>query len=366
MTTTPISSSAAPNQASPARETSHFGWVDSRASRTPFGQALRKALTRAVRTLADACREAQINDKTVYGWASGDHVPWREDLLRLVAVLDAPELLVFFRPRWRRISVSCLECGGIENYTPSYLRICMKKGLHPGLIIDWEHGKGTYPQCAKCTWQLLGKDSWVARKMRRLRRKKGPKAVREIGRRLGSNIPSEDRKDYEERRIAAVRAKVWSEGERWHLSVSRIKSTQAGRFGICRICPYITYSVGPNSVRRPGETNRECLLQYRRKHQDRFGPIYPPRPRGRRPSTTELADTFEMAVRHLLRGEDVGRWEGGKGLAADFGLPHRTINERINTFLARLPPNGRGGKKLTLWAKALKEAKARRPEGPKR
>ena len=230
------------------------------------------------------------------------------------------------------------------------------------MIIDWELGVGTYPRCADCTWKIVGKASPVGRMMNLLKKKYGRKATREYGRRLGSSLTTEQREEYEGRRVAAVRAKVWSAAERSHLSAATIKPRQVGKVGICRICGYITYCAEPTSKRRPGETHSECLWKYRREHQQSIGhPVYPRRPGGRRPSSKDLADTFEIAVRHLLRGEDIGRseWEGGKGLAAEFNLSRDAVIERINIFVTRLPSDGRGGQKLARWARALREAKAR-------
>ena len=63
-------------------------------------------------------------------------------------------------------------------------------------------------------------------------------------------------------------------------------------------------------------------------------------------------------MRHILRGEQIGEEEkdGGNGLAAYAGLSQDAVENRIQSFLRRLPTDGLGGRRLVLWANALLEA----------
>lgn len=130
----------------------------------------------------------------------------------------------------------------------------------------------------------------------------------------------------------------------------------AVHWGICLTCGGVTQRAA-----RAAGTHAACLYEYQRE-EGGLPPAYPQRGRGRQYTPEEIAGIFELAVRVLIKGEQIGRsgHEGGRGLAAQFGLTDRALHYRLYWLLDHLPTDGRGGKRLAFWSRALRWAKSYR------
>jgi hypothetical protein len=146
----------------------------------------------------------------------------------------------------------------------------------------------------------------------------------------------------------ALRQKVWTPAERWRQRVGLIRPRPKGRFGWCSICGLICYS---KHASRPVESHGRC------RYPDEI--IGLPLKRAGRPRRTreQLADSFEAAVRYLLKGEVLGDFdtgdETGTGLALRFQLRDASLRERIRDLVNALPADQRGAKQLPFWKTAL-------------
>ncbi len=259
------------------------------------------------------------------------------------------------RIRHARWTFTCTRCGEIREYRPRAFRYNRERGQHPEAVIDESTGQGTYT-CRPCTQRGIAKASPVGRRIAYLRKKGGRALLAKRAADLRAKMTPEQLQMGLDKAAATNRGRPPTSEERRRRSWSHIAPRPRGRFGLCRVCSFLVHSDGSDRA----ETHRDCLNNWRRGRRFAFSAYPPPRTARHLSSPEELADSFEMAVRDLLRGEDVGRWKGGEGLAAYFGLPRSTINDRIDAFLAKFAPDGRGGKTLARWAKILRAAKARR------
>lgn len=312
-----------------------------RRYRSEADKAIWAALDRAGMTLGEACLRADVHPSTVDHWRRGGEA-LHDTLQRFVDVLDAPDLLAAIRWRWRWITLTCQRCGRTLRWKTSALRYHQGRGALQEVSVDWATGQGS-DICVRCGAQ--GRAYKMGRQQQdRLVKKGGRQLVR--------------------RRFAAIRqvrvppsaaGRRAGPETRWALAVSHIRPRPTGKWGLCLTCYQVAH--GKKRV----EAHADCLHE----HQRTIGglpPPYPSRAPGRQFSPSEIPDIFELAVRVLIKGEQIGRseHEGGRGLAAQLGLTERTIYNRIDWLLEHLPADGRGGKRLAFWARALRWAKSYR------
>ncbi len=249
-------------------------------------------------------------------------------------------------PRWTLV---CTECGDVREYRPTQFRYDRDRGRHPTAVIDESAGKGTYI-CGPCKQAVIAWASPVGRRIAYLRKKGGRARLARRAADLRAQITLEQLQTGRDKAAATNRGRIPTSEELRRRSWSHIAPRPVGRFGLCRICGFLAYSAGPDRA----EMHKGCLSSWRRGRHLAFHQ-YPPRARGNRLSSELLGDTFEIAVRHLLRGEPISR------LAAEFDLGKDTAQDRIDTLIKkRLPTDGRGGKRLVLWSDTLHKAYAQR------
>lgn len=315
-------------------------------SEDTFRNLLAEAFDRKAMAMTDVAAAAGIHRATLGKWLRGQSTPKRRPQ-KLAAVLDAPELLEVFPSRYR-IFVTCPECGR-ERWIKS---IEIKNGVN-STTIDWEAGTGSY-RCIACS---------ASRRLTAFNQKRrksyGQKYFIDHGKRLAaSNTPEQRAKS-----VAAARAvnktRTITEAERQNRSRGHISPSPIGRFDICRLCPGIVHARGQNNR---VECHQQCLSTWRSESKNMHG--YPPQTRGRPTPSEYLAGSHAMAVRHLLRGEDIGEFSVGKGdkrrrgtgLAAEYNMTRRGAIKRIKDYVERLPTDGRGGKQLQRWSEHLRAA----------
>ena len=164
-----------------------------------------------------------------------------------------------------------------------------------------------------------------------------------------------------QRSAATNSGRQFTDETRRKMSVSQIIPRPKGIFGTCRICEQLTYGKRSPSVydqrsSHKAQFHKQCLDTWRSENQSGFVNFLFPEPaQRRRPLAKDFADQFELFLRHLLRDEPIGRFkhDGGSGLAAEFDLTREAIQKRIQRCLKLLPTDGRGGRKLAIWSKAL-------------
>lgn len=336
-----------------------FGRRSSLGSDHPAAPVLRLALERKGLTLQEAEERAGFAQGTVARWLSGRRGRpgvLRDTLERLVSVLEAPEVFDVIPWRWRRWSLTCTSCDSVYHYQPGQFRSRLTRGRHAEAVIHEATGGGTFV-CRRCKQREAGKRSPVGRKIAILRKRGGRTALRARVLKLRARQTPRQLAENLAKAHAANRGRVQTEEERLRRSWAGIAPRPAGKLGLCRVCDLLTHTYEPT---RPAETHRDCLSKYRHQYQRVFGrPLYPPRRMGRRLSHEELADSFEIAVRSLLKGEHIGERDGS-GLAARFDLDKKSCLRRIDALITRLPQDGRGGRQLACWADALREAYLRR------
>lgn len=295
--------------------------------------------------LGRARAEAKLGGPTtIQKWIQGKAVPHQHLVRRLASVLDAPELLDAIPCHVTQITVTCPDCEETINYRAKVLgRMALASRAD---LIDWDNGLGNF-LCATCVRREHMKDYHKKKK-----RNEGRKYLIEQGQHMQAVKTPEERDRALELAHAAVRGKPLSLDHIRKSIASRMTPRPKRKFGICRICGYLTES--PPHVAVAAETHEKCWSQYRR-DQNRFN-VYPPRPFKHTSTPEYLAVSYELCVRHLLRGEAIGEYKfngTGQGLAQEFDMHKRTIIDRIKRFLLLLPTDGRGVKILTRRAEVL-------------
>jgi hypothetical protein len=84
-----------------------------------FARAVYAAVDRANTTVALAARAAGLHPPTVSAWLYGKHVPFREDIIALALVLQAPGLIPLARAPWRQLTLVCRACRSRRRVRPS-------------------------------------------------------------------------------------------------------------------------------------------------------------------------------------------------------------------------------------------------------
>lgn len=323
----------------------------------PFTKAFKAALRGSGLTQNEACRRAGISPVPVGAWLRGDRKPRAELVDRLAVVLRAPSLPDSIETRWFRIRMTCDDCGESADIIPGKLNARAKQAEKDGVQdrgldiskIDYNSGTGSY----------ICKGCMSARQARRInaRIKKNHGKIRfsEIGQRRAAMVTPEELRRLQELGVEARRGRPLTAEHKRKMRRGMIRARPAGVFSLCRLCGLLVFRHNAD-LRGAGETHHLCVTAWRRENKLAVDSSYPPRPAGRRPSSADLAISYELAVRHLLRGERVHGWEHGRGLAAEFGLAPRTVHERIKKLIAYFPTDERATSQLPVWRDALLEA----------
>ena len=316
-----------------------------------FQEILSKASLKKGLTIRQACAAAQIDHSNVSGWVMGEHEPLRHLIERLAEVLDAPEIVDSIPSRRSQIKVTCPDCGTVRRYRASVLR---SNSLNsPSIDADWEGGSANY-RCSFCA-----KSATMKTRHQKIKRNVGKQYYIELGNQMYATLTPEAHargvaKSADRRRGAKRSAEAV-----YQSAVGNMAPRLKGKFNVCRICSQLTF-VRESDARRfggPRETHATCLHTWQSQHpMPSFPQGYPKRPFRNTSSPEYLATSYEICVRHLLKGEDIGEWKYdgyGTGLVKEFGRGKSTILKRIKRFLLLLPTDGRGGKLLNRRAEAL-------------
>lgn len=214
----------------------------------------------------------------------------------------------------------------------------IKNGHYAGAEIDLEAGRGV-ARCRACTALVK-----IKAMLRNATRRRGRAALVERGRRLAENRTPEQHEASLLAAQAARRGAQLSDEHRRNLRLAHLSRLRLpGRFGI-GIVPgcgppdegsgYICYQATLGSRT---EAHKICLYAWQRANGQSS---YPPRPGWRLSSAEELMDSYEMVVRHKVRGETID------SLAERFNIGSKTVEYRIKRFLKLLPPDDRGSRRL--------------------
>ena len=326
-------------------------------ARNPFEATLTVALECKGLSREEVCRLIGIHIATLQNWIRTNELPQRHGKLtrikRLAEVLDCPALVPDVKLKPRQIVMTCTTLGCEVTLTckPEQIRATLRKGYHPEAVVDFNSGLGTY-RCAICSQRNNMKN--IHRKMVK---KHGRKWFHEKAEENFASL-TEDRRNEGLRKAQESHVGIaLSEKHRLNLTAAKLSPKPSGKFGICRVCGLLTFR-GQDD--RPTETHRPCLDGWLSERGLFARDAYPPRGRGRLLSHSELAISYEICVRHLLRGEPIGKYDGGveEGLAGVFKKSRRTMIQRIQSFLKYLPIDGRGSARLHRWSKALLRAGA--------
>ena len=242
------------------------------------------------------------------------------------------------------VRMACATCGRVKGFRPATLRAGIKHGKRRAHMIDWVTSVGVQPECLACHARSLGR-RLAARKIKR----HGRKALVEAGRRLAASRTPEQRAESLLRAQEARRGSRMTAVQRARVARGAMRARTEGRFGLCRLCNQLCYKRDP----RPGdllEVHQQCLRRWRVEGRERAHRLtYPPRPRGQRPTADSLMTSYEMAIRHWLRGVTVDE------LATEFAADPRSIARRVRRFIDVLPNDDRGGGELLRRATRLRE-----------
>lgn len=248
-----------------------------------------------------------------------------------------------------RIEVTCPKCGRIRQYTEGQMQARLRDN-NTSALMDWDT-RTCVLLCSGC-----GSKNRMTERHNKLRKRFGRKYQVEWGKRISANNTSESRAKSVQAMSAALNSRPRTEEHKRNQGKARVTPRPAGIFGICRVCGQVANNKNRSKM---AQFHQPCLDTWRSEYMNSFDSRpYPPRPEGRLLSQAELADSYEMCVRHLLRGERLGdsEIEGGSHLCAKFGLTRRSIRNRIRSFLERLPTDGRGSKRLAGWTAHLLRA----------
>jgi hypothetical protein len=335
------------------------GLTERKREHHPADELIRVALARKGLTLAKVEKRCGFRVGTVHRWLDPDrlryprlsrpglpHGVYRERLNILIRELDTPELLDLIEWRWRYWWVTCKRCGDARLVKPAKYRSGRRRASDEPEI---DEQTGTVVDvCGTCRKHEV-KSEQFQRMWDRLRRKGGKAAVRKRARELREAAGIIGR---EKEARAAVGYHPHDGTWGFKIACGQIKPRPVGMFRLCRACGYVVHT--PHT-RGQYQIHMRCHRDAARKQSTPF-PSYLSRP-GRRLSSEQLANTFEIAVRHLLKDEPIG-WRDKSGLAQEFDLDRNTIQKRIATFVDDyLPPDDRGGRRLTFWTVALGAAK---------
>jgi transcriptional regulator with XRE-family HTH domain len=344
----------------------------------PFAAAFTAVLDRAGLNLRQACERAGLDPGEPNRWTRGARTPFRDTVERLANALDAPELLnrQLLAWRWRAYTMTCTGCQAVTEQQPGLFDGGQRRGFHQEAQIDLETGTGSWT-CQRCKLREAGKNSPVGQSIATLRKREGRAGLRRRMQKVRAKRNPEQLVEVKgtaawEKGQAALESKVWTDEERRRqrdglISAGRrayttrkgrtvpplLPGRRKGKFGLCRICRLITYS---SDARRRVEVHELCRRTWEREN-GKTPRDYPPNPDGRQLSSEELAQTFEIAVRHLLRKEPIGDGRGN-GLASEFALAKESVQKRVRTFIRRIPTDKRAGNRLGSWGAALREAAA--------
>ena len=324
-------------------------------------EIIRMALARLGITLKDCCAKARINANIPSQWVRGTLKPRRQSLQALADALGTPELMdaIPFRTDWYLLT--CTGCGNTTYQLAGVIRRGQKGPHQCSYAVDPKTGTGTY-LCNHCFDNPVMKARWN----NRVQRIGYQGATDWLQERMGWVSDEAKARGSELIKIAqaATRGRPQSEEHRRKRALSMMKARPKRRFCLCRQCLYLH---APNPQGRIGETHGECWNQHRSENMTTFSQqsSYPsPIPAGltlaqahalgfsdRIPSSEELVDMWELIWRHLVERE---QWGGEDGLLKRFGIGKTKAKEWVNTILALLPPDNRGGEWLTKRAEMLR------------
>lgn len=308
----------------------------------PATPLIAAALDRKGWSVAHVFRRIGVrSSSTLHGWLTGEHVPYYDNLAAFARELELPELLNLIAFRHRRIKLTCTECTSSVELIPGVAK------QRQTAVYDPRTGEGSYV-CMSChaKQQVLNlAPNRVSREIARgyaVRKKKfgtvaadkwsaglRSKLHKPSGAKLGNSSRTGQKQP--EAEILKRSGRIMSAH---HRPASYV-------FDYCCWCDQIVRS-HPD---RPGITHKTCYKTHHGQIRNRS--------RGRRLSRSELADTYEMTIRHVLRHETI------EELASEFGMAPMTAKDRIRDFVRALPEDDRGGAKLQRMAKVLRWARGK-------
>jgi hypothetical protein len=184
---------------------------------------------------------------------------------------------------------------------------------------------------------------------------RGKRVLVELAKTKFEGVTREQRKEFIKKAQIANVSKPRSEESRRRKAVHSITPQPAVKFGICWLCRQLAASY---RQALPVRTHQQCLNEWLSQNKKTFGKhAGPSRPKGYFPKHEELAASFELCVRHLLHGETLAAIINSQ---PEISKSPRAAQLRINAFIDRLPTDGRGGKFLSRWSKALRSARVPR------
>lgn len=284
-------------------------------------------------------RHAGIGETTLRRWELGGASPQRANLDRVVGVLNAPQLYETITPVQistdaYMTSMTCGRCGDTRSYRSTHLRGTLKKGSLPGAVVDYELGRGTYPECGRCRMSTS-----INTTLAKMKKRYGRDGTRRILAERAPGISEEARrKGLAHANSANFGAKRTEEQRRTIGRAGLQPRKTGGRFGICNLCRQLTFvQTVPAAPPARGEVHATCWHAWLYRNHSSAANAYPKRGKGARWNSDDLMDSYEMVIRHKVRQETI------ESVADRFGLDSKTIEYRIKRFLALLPTDGRGG-----------------------
>lgn len=342
----------------------HFKLRRRKHANDPFVAALNAAKTKRGMTIDQIGAFAGVAGGTIRMWlGQPEWGIWSEDLRSVATVLEAPELLDLRETKARRIAMTCIECGCERLVRPGDLRKEINKRRAVGKThpadgrVDWIMGTGSF-RCSSCSGRRNGLQiakRWRAHGLERMRRRM---------RRIAAAQTPAQRQAAQEKRRATMRARGQTPEARASIARGQISPDPVGTFAICRYCGLIYCNPHAPRWRSVYGMHGRCFQRFQHENPHvpgrRWAPP-PPRKRGKQLTPEEIARSWELAVRVLLRGATIGSHEGslqtfcpmviegprvptcrGAGLALEHHLQPRTIERRIEQLIRRLPRDGRG------------------------
>lgn len=242
-------------------------------------------------------------------------------------------------------------------------------------MIDWKAGTAQVPQCARCTWSVVGK-----RRIARIKKDEGKSALIASAEHMNEKRPADTQQRAREASADRRRGQSLSVEHRDQMSAGLLgEQRPAWIWGTCRVCRTRTFTrdltdshwkvadLAPSRRGPAGPQYRDvhlrCLKEYRAEHG---ATVFPRPPRHRVPSSADLTETFEITVVHLRPSSEkqmkigAGLRDEGDDLAAVIGLTPRATRERMKSFVSGLPTDDRGGAALTTIAATLYRVGARK------
>ena len=336
----------------------------------PLAEAARlidDALVRKGLTLPEACRRYGLTTHPVHGLLRGESIPYHRSLKKLTDGLEIPEVLAIIKVRVTHVDLICPVCGrqrpslrgnalqlksfeGFDPVTamgPALCLYCSSRKNGQQAVADIESG-------SEKRFTIKG----VKIAPKRVRGKKAVRAYMKIvGDHSRAKLTPEQKSEQRRQARASRKPGPYSEEGHRNFEMHRIPLRPKTKPAICLLCPYIVLV---------GSVHKECWNSWLsdNKH-DMGGNILPPRPEGYLAAKEELADSFEMFVRHYLRDLSHTRIVDGDRttdymtldqLAANFHMSSRTVQRRMDRLIDQFPTDGRGGKQLARWSKIFRRA----------